>query len=304
MEDSRFEVEVAVVGGSFAGLSAALQLARARRRVLIVDAGVRRNRFAGVSHGFLGQDGRRPDRIVDAARAELSVYPTVQWLEGSAEHATAASSGFAIQVDGGRLVQARRVVLAPGVVDTLPDIDGLESRWGTSVFHCPYCHGYELDRGPVGVIATGAASFRQAMLLPDWGQVTLFTNGTFTPDAPQQTALAARGVAVEPAPVQRIVDHATVVVDDGRTMIFSGLFTASRTRVDTPLPADLGCAFDDGPLGAFIRTDALKATTVPGVFACGDAARAVGSVALAVGDGAQAGMSAHQSLIFGIDAHA
>ncbi len=273
MEPSAVEVDVAVIGGSYAGLSASLQLARARRTVAIVDAGVRRNRFASASHGLLGQDGRAPGAIADAARADVRAYPTVQWFDGAAEHATATDGRFTIDVDGGRVIHARRVVLAPGVVDALPDIDGLAARWGTSVFHCPYCHGYELNRGRIGVVAGGPASYHQAMMLPDWGTVTLFTNSVFAPDPTQLGELAARGVVIEPTPILRVVDRATVALADGRQVVLDGLFIASRTHIATPIPAELGCQFDESPLGHFIRTDALKATTVPGVFACGDAAR-------------------------------
>lgn len=299
MDASPVDVDVVVVGGSYAGLSAALQLARARRTVAVVDAGVRRNRFAHASHGLPGQDGRAPGAIAEAARADVRAYPTVHWIDGTAEHARAGDGVFTIDVDGGRVIRATRVVLAPGVVDTLPDIDGLADRWGTSVFHCPYCHGYELDRGRIGVVATGPASHHQAMMLPDWGSVTFFLNAAFAPDATQQAELSARGVVIEPARITRVVDHATVALADGRQVVLDGLFTATHTHIATPLPAELGCAFDEGPLGMFIRTDALKATTVPGVFACGDAARGAGSVSLAIGDGAQAGMSVHRSLLFG-----
>lgn len=299
MKASPVDVDVAVIGGSYAGLSAALQLARARRAVAIVDAGVRRNRFAHTSHGFLSQDGRAPGAIAEAARADVRAYPTVQWFDGAAEHAVVNDGAFTIDLDGGRVIHARRVVLAPGVVDTLPDIEGLADRWGASVFHCPYCHGYELDRGRIGVIATGPASYHQAMMLPDWGTVTLFTNGAFAPDAAQQTALAARGVVIDATSIVRVVDQATVALADGRQVVLDGLFTATHTHIASPIPGELGCAFDEGPLGMFIRTDALKATTVPGVFACGDAARGAGSVSLAVGDGAQAGMSVHRLLLFG-----
>jgi thioredoxin reductase len=290
--------DVAIVGGSYAGMSAALQLARARRRVVVIDAGVPRNRFAGAAHGFLAQDGRPPDAIASDARTQLLAYPTVEWRSGVATEAARDGEGFALGLADQTRVHARRVVLATGVVDTLPEVDGLAERWGTHVFHCPYCHGYELNRGAIGVIAAGPAALHQSLLLPDWGEVTLFTNGALVLDDDQRRDLAGRGVRIEPAPVLRIVDTATVVLSDGRAVVLAGLFTQPRTRPATALAEHLGCAHDESPLGTFVRTDAMKATTVPGVFACGDTARAAGSVAFAVGDGALAGLSTHRSLLF------
>jgi thioredoxin reductase len=286
-----------VIGGSYAGLSAALQLARARRRVLVIDAGLRRNRFADTSHGFLGQDGRAPGDIVADARAQLLAYPDVQWLQGTASHAAQAGDGFVVQ-NGSEEVRGRRLVLATGVVDELPDVEGLAERGGTRVFHCPYCHGYELAQGRIGVLAVGEVSQHHAMLLPDWGSVTFFLNETFAPDEDQLAALASRGVAIERRRVARIADAASVELADGSRIALDGLFVASAIRVASPIAGQLGCAFDEGPLGAFIRTNEFKETTVPGVFACGDAARMAGSVALAVGDGAMAGAAMHQSLVF------
>jgi thioredoxin reductase len=292
------DFDTVVVGGSYAGQSAALQLARARRRVLVIDAGLRRNRFAQHSHGFLGRDGVEAARIAAEGRAQLLAYPNVQWLDGTATHASKDGAGFAIEVDSGRSLRARRVVLATGMRDELPDIEGLAERWGRSIFHCPYCHGYELDNGRIGVLATGPHSMHQAMMLPDWGQTTLLTNGTFAPDEAQCVELARREVAIETRAVRRIVEHATVELSDGEKLVFAGLFTAPRAHMASPLAEQLGCAFDEGPLGAFIHIEGMQATTVAGVFACGDAARMAGNVAISVADGAMAGASTHRSLIF------
>jgi thioredoxin reductase len=290
--------DVAVVGGSYSGLSAAMQLARARRRLLVIDAGLRRNRFAAASHGFLGQDGRAPAEIAAEGRAQLLAYPSVSWREDTVVQAEKNAEGFVLRMAQGD-VQARRLVLALGVVDQLPAIEGLAPRWGRSVFHCPYCHGYELGQGRIGVLGVGDLSLHQALMLPDWGQVTFFTNnGACALDDTQRAQLAARGVTLEPRPIARIVDQATVELADGTRVEMDGLFTASQTRVASPIAEQLGCAFEAGPMGSYIRTDALKETTVPGVFACGDAARAAGNVAFAVGDGAQAGVATHQSLLF------
>lgn len=291
------EFEVIVVGGSYAGLSAALQLARARRRVLVIDAGQRRNRNAVYSHGFLTRDGSEAADIAAQGRAQLLAYPHVAWADATADAAAADGDRFRITLADGGSATGRRLVLATGVTDALPAIDGLAQRWGGSVFHCPYCHGYELDEGAIGVIATSAMSMHHALMLPDWGRVTFFLNGAFTPDAAQGAALAARGVTVEAAPIVRIDGAADVVLDDGRRLAMAGLFVMSRTSMSSPLAGQLGCAMDPGPLGDFVRTDAQKATTIPGVFSCGDMARAAGSVAFAVADGAMAGVAAHRSLI-------
>jgi thioredoxin reductase len=289
--------DAAVVGGSFAGMSAALQLARARRRVAVFDSGLRRNRFAATSHGFLGQDGRAPEAIVADARAQLEAYPTVRWFDGAVTAVSGSSDAFELQA-GTTAYQARRIVLATGVADALPDIPGLVERWGRSVFHCPYCHGYELQQGGIAVIATSPVSLHQAQLLPEWGSVTFFLQGALSLGDDEARMLAARGVKVETTPVVGIVDHARIVLADGRSESFDGVFTASRTAPASPLATQLGCEHEEGLLGPFVKTDAMKATTVPGVFACGDLARPAANVALAVGDGALAGTAAHASLVF------
>lgn len=286
-----------VIGGSFSGLSAALQLARARCRIAVIDSGLRRNRFASTSHGFLGQDGRPPGDIVADAKVQLLAYPNVVWMDAAAEAAEKTSDGFSVST-GDRTLNARRLVLATGLVDELPPLDGLAERWGKTVFHCPYCHGYELDGGKIGVLATSALSLHHALMLPDWGTVTLFLNQAFVPDAEQAAALAARRVTVEAGPVRRLTGLATVELADGRELEMNGLFTLGKTRLASAVPTQLGCALDDGPMGPYLRTSPTMETTVPGVFACGDTARMFGNVALAVGDGALAGASTHQSLVF------
>lgn len=296
------QIDFAVIGGSFAGLSAALQLARARRRVLVVDAGRRRNRFvdeAGLtSHGFLTQDGRAPAAIAADAKAQLLRYPTVQWLDGTADDARVAGDGRLAFRAGGVDVSAGRLILATGVRDELPPVPGLAERWGRSVFHCPYCHGYELGGGDIGVIAATPMAQHHAVMLPDWGRVTLFLNGVYAPSDEERAELARRGTRVEATPVARITGEADVELADGRVLRMAGLFTQPRTAPASPVAAQLGCAMVDGPMGPFIQVGPTQETSVPHVFACGDAARAAGSVALAVGDGVMAGFGAHRSTMF------
>jgi thioredoxin reductase len=292
------QYDVIIVGGSYAGLSAALPLARARRRILVVDGGLRRNRYAAHSHGFLTHDGSAAASIVQTGREQLMAYDTVEWLSGNVINAAQTAQGFRLGIEGAEPREARRVILASGVVDRLPAIPGLAERWGKHVFHCPYCHGYELNRGEIGVIATSVMSMHLALLLPDWGTTTLLLNGAFEPDAEQGAQLAARGVRVEREAVQRVDEEADIVLSSGRTLRFDGLFVPTQLEVASPLADMLGCEFDEGFFGRVIRTDAMKATSVKGVYACGDVARAGGSVPLAVGDGTLAGAATHQSLIF------
>ncbi|MGK9050304.1 NAD(P)/FAD-dependent oxidoreductase [Neorhizobium petrolearium] len=287
-----------IVGGSYAGLSAGLPLARARRRVLVIDEGIRRNRFAEHSHGFLTQDGEKPGAIAGKAQAQLMAYPTVDWIDGRADKARKEGEGFIVSA-GGKDMAGKALVLATGVKDHLPEIPGLQERWGRSVFHCPYCHGYELNQGAVGVIAVSPASLHHGLMLPDWGPTTLLLNGAFQPDGEARGELSRRGTRIEESPIHSIGGHADVHLQDGRMLSFAGLFTMPRTEIGSPIAEELGCALEDGPMGPFIRTDETKQTSIAGVFACGDAARAAGSVALAVGDGAMAGTAAHRFLMFG-----
>ena len=293
--------DAVVVGGSFAGLGAALQLARARRRVLVVDAGRPRNRFARTSHGFLGQDGQPPGLILDTARKQVLAYPTVEFRSGEVAAARVRDEGFELTLASGETLTGRRLILATGVVDELPELPGLKERWGVTVLHCPYCHGYEVAGRRLGVLATSELSIHQALLIPDWSDdVTLFTNGAVSIDADQQAALASRGVRVEERLVAEVVgdvpDLEGVRLHDGKVVPVDALFTSARTRLASPLAEQLGCEIYDGPIGPVIRTDERKQTTVPGVYAAGDAARFPHTVSWAVADGVTAGIGAHQSL--------
>ena len=291
--------DVIIVGGSYAGLSAGLQLARARRTVLVIDAGLRRNRFATTSHGFLGQDGQPPQVIAAEGRSQLMEYPTVTWVQDSVVQASQQPGGFSVRTQCNGEFQATCLILATGVVDELPAIPGLQERWGQRVFHCPYCHGYELDLGRIGVLATSSLAMHHALMLPDWGPTTLFTNGMFAPDAGQQAQLDRRGVRVERTGVRSISgERADLELIDGRVIALDGIFTVPRTRI-SPLAGQLGCELIDGPTGLYLHTTETRQTSVPGVFACGDTSLAGGSVALAVAEGVRAGVGAHFALING-----
>ena len=291
--------DFAVIGGSYAGMSAALQLARARRPVTVIDAGLRRNRFVdeagSTSHGFLSRDGVAPAELWREARAQLLQYPTVRWIEGQAEQARVLPSGELAFEVAGQLLVARRVVLATGVRDALPAVPGLAERWGKSVFHCPYCHGYEVGGGAIGVIAASPLAHHHGLMLPDWGPTTLFLNGVYAPSEADLADFARRGTKIEATPVLRIDGFADVVLADGRTFPMQGLFTQPSTSPASPVAQQLGCALVEGPMGPYVQVDAMQQTSVPNVFACGDGARAAGSIALSVADGAMAGVAAHRA---------
>lgn len=293
-----------IVGGSFAGLSAAMQLARARRKVCVVDAGAPRNRFADASHGFFGQDGMPPRQMIADARDKLLAYPSVSFVEGMATAATAdGAEGFTVSLNNGEQLSTRKLLLAFGVQDGLPDIPGLGERWGKSVLHCPYCHGYEFGDRPLGVLFHSAHPPDHALLIAEWGPTTLFLNGEEGPDAEARARLQSRGVTIEPGRIAGLEGQGThlaaVRLDDGRRVPLEAMFVAPHTRPASPLAEQLGCVFDDGPMGKVLRVDAMKTTTVPGVYAAGDVAMAFSNATLASADGLFAGVSMHRALVFG-----
>lgn len=290
--------DVIAVGGSYAGMAAALQLVRAHKSVLVIDAGERRNRFASHSHGFLGQDGVEPGEIAARARRQLETYPTLSWIEGRAEAVSGQVDGFIVTTADGKSHQGRRILLAIGVADQLPNVAGLAERWGKTVHHCPYCHGYELGKGHIGVIATGPMSLHQAQFLTEWGQVTLLVNHATSLELDARFALESRGVTLEEVPIDRIEGNADVRMADGRVLTFAGLFTAAPCIPSHALAESMGCVIEETAMGLQVRTDAENKTSVPGIFACGDVARFPHSVSLAVGDGAMAGIQIHRSLFW------
>ena len=295
--------DVIIIGGSYAGLAAALQLARARRSVLVLDAGQRRNQFAAHSHGFLGQDGQSPATIQAKGKAEVLAYPTVTWREASATEASRSQGGFRVRA-GGDDYMARRLILATGVSDQLPDIPGLKDLWGKRAFFCPYCDGFEFNLGPLGVLATGPGAAHYALLISEWagrGLTTLLLNGTPDPDASELAKLAARSITAERERVARFVGHAEgveVQLGNGQARRVDAVFLPTQGRLNGPFAEQLGLELESGPLGPYYKTDATKETNLQGVFACGDDAQPMPGIAFAVADGVRAGAFAHQSLVF------
>lgn len=295
--------EVLVVGGGVAGLAAALQLARARRSVVVVDEGKARNRFAKASHGVFALDGLAPSEMIGAARVQLACYPAAKIIDGVVASAAAEGEGFTARLASGEALKARLLVLAFGVCDHLPEIPGLAERWGHSVLHCAYCHGFETDERPQGVLRVGPRSIGQALAVADWGPTTLVLDGEDDLDAEAHARLAARGVAVMPGKVTGVVGETPALTGltlaDGRQVALSALYLQPTTTLNSPIARELGCALEAAPSGPRVRVDASQQTTVSGVFAAGDIARAANSASFALADGAAAGVFAHQALIFG-----
>jgi thioredoxin reductase len=294
--------DAVIVGGAFAGLAAATYLARARRRVCVIDAGQPRNRFAEASHGFLGSDGSEPASILARARAQLAAYPGVTFVAGEASGATARGDGFAVSLAGGEEIAARKAILAFGLRDTLEPIPGLQERWGRTVLHCPYCHGFEFSDRPLGVLFRTPMSVHQACLVAEWGPTTLFLNGAdLTPEDAE--TLARHGVSIEPGRVARLVGDGSALagaeLEEGRVAELAALYVAPQSCLASPIAERLGATIDEGPIGPIVRTDADRMTSVPGLYAAGDIARAPHSVSWAVADGVTAGTSLHRALVFG-----
>jgi len=291
-----------IIGGGFAGLSAAYILARARRHVTIIDSGTPRNRFAAHSHGVLALDGKSGLEILADARAQLAAYPTVTFIEGEALSAEGTIDDFRVHVAGHDSIATRRLLLASGMEDRLPAIPGLKERWGKTVLHCPYCHGYEIGGGPLGVLATHPMSAHQAAVVADWGDVTLFTNGTPEPDEAAFALLERRKVSLQAGLVSAIEtgtgELLRVCLENGRSVEVKALFVGPDLHMRGTIAQTFGCALEETAAGKILATDAVKATSIAGVYAAGDIARAFGNITLVSADGVMAGLGLHQSLMF------
>lgn len=294
--------DVIIIGGSFAGLSAATYVARGRRSVRVIDAGKPRNRFAKHSHGFFAQDGSSPAAMLKTAKEQVKAYPTVRVTEGKAVNGTGQIDDFSIELDTGEVVSGRRLIFAFGISDVLPDLPGLAERWGKSVIHCPYCHGYELSGKKLAVLNLSPMSSHQAMLISEWGPTTFYLNGGEEPDAATLAELEKRGVTLEAKRVAGIRGGGTSISEielaDGRLLQADALFIGPSNRLNSQIAEQFGCILEDMPLGKAIKTDEMKATSIQGIYAAGDISRGAHSVAWSVADGVSAGVNVHRSLVF------
>lgn len=288
--------DVVVVGGGAAGLSAALVLGRARRRTLLVDAGSQSNLAAAAVGGLLGHDGRPPAELYAQGRRELARYPAVELRDGEVVAGTRREGGgFELELDGGGRETARRVLLASGMDYRPPDLPGIAARWGGSVFHCPFCHGWEVRERPLGLLDRGPEGARRALLLSAWSDdVTLLSDGPAGLEEEDARLLAAAGVAVDERPVAGLrgpgAELEAVVFAGGEERACAGLQVPVTLHRRSELAGELGAvAAEPNPLTAeSVAVDPMGTTAVPGLSAAGDLSGGMPSVANAIAAGAKA----------------
>lgn len=296
------EYEVIVVGGGTAGLSAALVLGRARRRTLVVDAGEPRNAPAAHMQGYLSRDGMSPAEFLAVGREEIARYG-VDLVHDRAVDAT-RDEGFAVRLAGGRTVRARQLVVATGLKDELPPVPGIAERFGRDVVHCPYCHGWEVRDQAFGVLASTAMSVHQALMVSQWSKdVTLFLHTVAEADLTDEDLrrLAAAGVRLVPGEVADLVvedDRLTGVrLRDGRVHEREVVFVAPRAVPRTDLLARLGAELSETPFGTYPVIDGRGLTTVPGLWAVGNASGFAEQVVNAASRGYRAGAAINGELL-------
>jgi thioredoxin reductase len=289
--------DVAVIGGGAAGLSAALVLSRARRRVLVVDAGSPRNAPATGVHGFLSRDGFPPGDLLAIGRDEVKNYGG-EILEGTvAGLAPDGAVGFGVVLTDGQRILARRLLVTTGLRDELPDIPGLRDRWARDVLHCPYCHGYEVRDRRLGVLGGTPGAVRYTQIVRQWTHDLVYFPPPGTVTDLERSQLVARGIAVvEGAVDQLVVDDDQlrgVQLDDGCVVPLDALFVPPRFVPNNRLLVDLGCDVDDD---GWVVTEGTGRTSVAGVWAAGNVADPRAQVITAAGAGSAAAIALNADL--------
>ncbi len=292
--------DVIVVGGGPGGLSAALLLGRARRRVAVIDAGQPRNAPATHLHGYLTRDGTPPARLLSAGRDEVAHYGGTL-IDAKVNTIAGCVGAFTVTLHTGEMLTGRRLLIATGLTDRLPDIPGLAERWGRDVLHCPYCHGHEVADRPLAVLNPGPRAIHQAITIRHWSpHITLLTHGT-TPGRDDLATLATNDIEVATAAVTRAVlrDDRLVGLElqDGRLVAAHALFVASDHEPNDRLLGPLGVATAEQPTGRFVTTDAAGRTSVDGIWAVGNLTDPTAQLITSAGDGSRAAIDINSDLI-------
>jgi thioredoxin reductase len=288
--------DVVIVGGGPAGLSAALVLGRARRKVAVVDSGEPRNAAAHESHGFLTRDGIPPSELLRLGREEVAGYG----VELVDDRVASVSGAFEVRLASGRVLTAKKLLVTAGVRDELPDLPGVAELWGDQVHFCPYCHGYEVRDEQVGVVADGPMGVLKARMLREWAPDVVLFPGDYEPTDEETAQLAARGIAVEQGKVTRlaVTDGRLTGVElaDGRTVARSAVFVNPTFVPKDTLLKDLGCDLDDQ---GWVKADPFGRTSVDGVWAAGNVVDPRAQLISSAGAGATAAVQLNHDLIFG-----
>lgn len=278
--------DVIIIGGSYAGLSAGMSLGRSLRKVLIIDSGKPCNQQTPYSHNFLTQDGKTPKEIAEAAKKQVSKYETVHFYNGKVMKTFKNSGSFEVKTDNGEKFSAKKIILASGVKDQIPDIEGFAECWGITVIHCPYCHGYEVKGKKTGILSNGDLAFEFSKLIFNLSKnLILFTNGESTLDEEQTEKFNQNKINIVEGEIQRIVHEngqiKKVILKDGSEKELEALYAKIpfEQNIDTE---DLQLELTEH---GFIKIDHFHKTSTDGVFACGDNTTLMRSVANAVAQG-------------------
>ncbi|RRB06723.1 NAD(P)/FAD-dependent oxidoreductase [Larkinella rosea] len=291
--------DVIIIGGSYAGLSAALLLGRALRTVLVLDSGQPANRQTPHSHSFLTRDGETPANLSAIAREQALAYPTVRFLTATATTASRDETGFRVATQAGETFFAKRIILATGLTDGFPPLPGFAECWGISVLHCPFCHGYEVKDKVVGVLANGETGFEMTKLIHHWSPgMTLYTNGPSTLTDEQTAKLRQHGIPMIETPI-RALQHQhgqlkALQLADQQTVPIDALYSHSTLSQTGDLAAQLGCQLDEK---GFVITDGLGKTSVDGVYAAGDTQTMMRQVVIAASNGMKAALGIFRELL-------
>jgi thioredoxin reductase len=302
LDTTRFDV--VIVGGGAAGLSAASTLGRSLRSVLVIDSGTPRNAPAAGVHGYLSRDGLNPVELLSIGRNEVRSYGGTI-VDGEAVSARRTLDGFEVTLGDARRFSGRRLLVATGLTDELPPIDGLREQWGKGVVHCPYCHGWEIRGQRIGVLGTGPLSVHQALLFRQWSRdITLFLNDTVEPADEEWDKLAARSVKVvegEVASVDAVDGVLTgLTLRQGSSFDVQALAVGTRMEARSALLESLGLNLQEHSSGAgrLIETDAMGgATAVQGVYAAGNVSNLMAQVIAAAAEGVMTGARINADLI-------
>ena len=298
--------DVVVVGAGTAGLSAALMLGRSRRRVLVLDGGPPRNAPASGVHYFFTRDGTPPAELLRRGRSQLGSYTSVELRATKATGATGADGNFEVALEDGSHVETRKLLLASGVHDDLPERPGFQEFWGRGVYHCPYCHGWEVRDRPLAVLATSEETVMRATLIRNWSRdLAVLTDGAIDLDEATRARFDALGVSVKEAKIARLEGDGAaeglsrIVFEDGSEIACEALFYAPPQRQRSPLAETLGCELVElGGVRTIIKGDpTTNETTVPGVFVAGDAVNLMQGAIVAAASGATTAAFVNHALV-------